>query len=82
MYQQFVLSPEIDPAADGGLNWRRPLWENLYPRIRREQGPEAAAEIVVQFLRERVTIAEGSDLPAAVAEIWQLAPRPLVEQCE
>ena len=82
MYQQFVLSPEIDPAADGRLNWRCPLWENLYPRIRREQGPEAAAEIVVRFLRERVTIAEGSDLPAAVAEIWQLAPRPLVEQCE
>jgi hypothetical protein len=71
MYQQLVLSPEIDAAADGGLNWRRPLWENFYPRIRREQGPEAAAEIVVRFLRERVTIAEGSSLPAAVAEIWQ-----------
>jgi predicted esterase len=56
VYQQFVLSPEIDPALDGDLNWRRALWENFYPRIRREQGPEAAAEIVVRFLRERVTI--------------------------
>ncbi|MGO8931298.1 MAG: alpha/beta hydrolase family protein [Limisphaerales bacterium] len=71
MYQQFVLSPEIDPAADGELNWRRPLWENFYPRIRREQSTEAAADIVIRFLRERVTIAEGSGLPAAVAEIWQ-----------
>jgi len=71
MYQQFVLSPEIDPTADGDLNWRRPLWENFYPRIRKEQSPEAAAEIVVRFLRERVTIAEGSDHSAAVAEIWQ-----------
>ncbi|MGO8931114.1 MAG: alpha/beta hydrolase family protein [Limisphaerales bacterium] len=70
-YQQFVLSPEIDPALDWDMNWRRPLWENFYPRIRREQGPEAAAEIVVRFLRERVTIAEGSGLPAAVSEIWQ-----------
>ena len=71
MYWQFVLSPEIDPAADGDLNWRRSLWENFYPRIRKEQSPEAAAEIVVRFLRERVTIAEGNDLPAVVAEIWQ-----------
>jgi hypothetical protein len=71
MYQQFVLSPGIDPVSDGNLSWRRPLWENFYPRIRKEQGPEAAAEIVVRFLRERMTIAEGSDLPAAVAEIWQ-----------
>jgi hypothetical protein len=47
------------------------LWENFYPRIRREQSPEAAAEVVVRFLRERVTIAEGSDLPGAGAEIWQ-----------
>jgi hypothetical protein len=71
MYQQFVLSPEIDPAADGGLNWRRPLWESFYPRIRREQDPAAAAETVVRFLRERVTIAQGSNLPSTVAEAWQ-----------
>jgi len=71
MYQQFVLSPEIDPTADGDLNWRRPLWESFYPRIRKEQGPEAAAQIVVGFLRERVTIAKGNALPSAVAEIWQ-----------
>jgi dienelactone hydrolase len=70
-YRDFVLSPQIDPASDGGLNWRRPLWENFYPRIRREQDPAAAAEIVVRFLRERVTIAQGDNLPSVVAEIWQ-----------
>jgi len=70
-YQEYVLSAQIDPAADGDLGWRRPLWENFYPRIRREQSPEAAAEIVVRFLRERVTIAQGNNLPATVAEIWQ-----------
>jgi predicted esterase len=71
VYRDFVLSPQIHPASDGGLNWRRPLWENFYPRIRREQGPAAAAEIVVRFLRERVTIAQGDSLPSVVAEIWQ-----------
>jgi predicted esterase len=71
IYQQFVLSPEIDPVADGDLSWRRPLWENFYPRIRKEQGPEAAAEIVARFLRERVTIAQGSGLASTVAEIWR-----------
>jgi predicted esterase len=70
-YQQFVLSPKIDPAADGELDWRRPLWENFYPRIRREQDPAAAAETVVRVLRERVTIAQGSNLPSTMAEIWQ-----------
>ena len=71
VYREFVLSAQIDPAADGGLNWRRALWENFYPRIRREQEPGAAAEIVVRFLRERVTVAQGSGLPSAVAESWQ-----------
>jgi hypothetical protein len=71
IYRDFVLSPGIDPAADGDLNWRRELWENFYPRIRREQDPEAAAEIVVRFLRERVTVSQGSRLPSVVTDIWQ-----------
>jgi predicted esterase len=71
VYRQFVLWAEIEPAADGALDWRRPLWENFYPRIRKEQSPEAAAEIVVRFLRERVTIAGVTGLPATAAEIWQ-----------
>jgi len=47
------------------------LWENFYPRIRREQSPEATAETVVRFLRERVTIVQETDFPTTVAEIWQ-----------
>ena len=45
-----------DATTDSELNWRRPLWEFFYPRIRREDSPEAAAGIVVRNLRERVTI--------------------------
>jgi hypothetical protein len=71
IYRDYVLSPEIDPAADGDMNWRRPLWENFYPRIRKENSPEDAAEIIVRFLRERVTIAEGDRFPLEIADIWQ-----------
>jgi len=56
IYREFVLSPVIDPKLDTGLDWRRPLWEFFYPRIRREQTTEAAAQIVVRGLRERITI--------------------------
>ncbi len=45
----------MHPTAEE-LDWRRPLWEFFYPRIRKENSPEEAAEIVVRNLRERVTI--------------------------
>ena len=71
VYREFVLSPQIDPIVDGEVNWRRALWENFYPRIRREQDPGAAAETIARFLRERITVAEGDGLPTVIAEIWQ-----------
>jgi hypothetical protein len=52
------------------FNWRRPLWEEFYPRIRKEQSPEDAAKIVVRHLRERVTITALPDLSHNVPEIW------------
>ncbi|MGA2178771.1 MAG: transglutaminase domain-containing protein [Verrucomicrobiota bacterium] len=52
------------------MNWRQPLWEEFYPRIRHESSPEDAARIVVRHLRERVTIAALPDLPQDVPEIW------------
>lgn len=58
IYDKFVLSPIIDSESDSELNWRRPLWEFFYPRVRKEDSPEAAAEIIVRTLRERVTITE------------------------
>jgi hypothetical protein len=70
-YREFVLSPEIDKEVDGDLAWRRELWENFYPRIRKSNSPEAAAIIVVRFLRERVTVAEGNWLPRTISSIWQ-----------
>jgi len=69
IYDEYVLSPVIETEVIGEspitagetpalpeLNWRRPLWEFFYPRVRKEDSPEAAAEIVVRTLRERVTI--------------------------
>jgi predicted esterase len=69
-YQDFVLSPVITGDTDEKLNWRRPLWEEFYPRIRHESSPEDAAKIVVRHLRERVTIAALPNLPHDVPAIW------------
>lgn len=65
IYNEFVLSPIIDGESDSELNWRRPLWEFFYPRIRHEDSPEAAAEIVARTLRERVTIVPADKISAA-----------------
>jgi O-antigen ligase len=72
-YREFVLSPLIDPAWDGSMNWRRPLWEYLYPRIRKENSLAAAAEIVGRHLRERITITQSppSQPDGSVAEMWR-----------
>jgi acetyl esterase/lipase len=69
-YQEFVLSPAITGDNNEKLNWRRPLWEEFYPRIRHESSPADAAKIVVRHLRERVTIAALPDLPHDVPAIW------------
>jgi predicted esterase len=69
-YQDYVLSPAITGKSRERLNWRRPLWEEFYPRIRRESSPEDAAKIVVRHLRERVTIAPLFNPPHDVPAIW------------
>jgi hypothetical protein len=70
MYRNFVLSPVIIGSSGEQMNWRRSLWEEFYPRIRKEQSPEDAAKIVVRHLRERVTIADALNLSHDVPEIW------------
>ena len=71
IYQSFVLAPEIDPAFDGTMNWRRSLWEYFYPRIRKETSLTAAAETVGRHLRERVKIVPAEGSPGTIAEMWQ-----------
>jgi len=75
VYREYVLSPVIqhstlDPRLSANLDWRRPLWEEFYPRIRHESSPEEAARIVARHLRERVTIATTCDLPHDISAIW------------
>lgn len=70
LYRQFVLSPEISPEFDGSMHWRRWLWESFYPRIRKENSPATAAEIIVRHLRERVTIAVDFASPKDIEAIW------------
>ncbi|MGA9780202.1 MAG: dienelactone hydrolase family protein [Verrucomicrobiia bacterium] len=70
IYQDFVLSPVITGSSGEQLDWRRPLWEEFYPRIRHESSPEDAAKIAVRHLRERVTIAAAPNLPHEVPTVW------------
>jgi len=70
MYQDFVLSPVITGDANEQLGWRRPLWEEFYPRIRHESSPKDAAKIVLKHLHERVKIAALSKPSHDVPEIW------------
>lgn len=55
-WQEHVLSPMVDGSYGHGLDWRRPLWLYFYPRVRNETNPLNAANTVVAFLRERVSI--------------------------
>ncbi len=71
LYQSFVLSPEIDPAFDGDLDWRRPLWEFFYPRIRKETSLTAAAETIARQLRERVKPGTTDGPPGTITEMWR-----------
>lgn len=76
-YREFVLSPLIDDGRTADAAWRRPLWESLYPRIRKEPSPAAAAQVVVRHLRERVTILPGPHRTADLATVWR---RQLADQ--
>ena len=69
IYRDCVLTPAIDPKRDGQLNWRRSLWEYFYPPIRKENDPEAAAQIVLKYLHDRTLIV--SNGPLTIEEMWQ-----------
>ena len=53
------------------LDWRRALWEELYPRIRHENSVAEAVPIVVRHLHERVSVVSGPGLPELVPGIWR-----------
>jgi len=69
-YRDYVLSPVITGGPDEKFNWRRPLWEELYPRIRHESSEEDAARIVVRHLRSRVTVTTTPGLSRDIPTIW------------
>ncbi len=71
LFHQYIVSPVVDETSLAELNWRRPLWEIFYPRIRHETDPVSAAHIVVRFLRERVGIHPGYAQNTGVETIWR-----------
>jgi transglutaminase-like putative cysteine protease len=71
VYREYVLTPRVDHAMDGIMEWRRTLWETFYPRVRRDTSPEEAAQIVATHLHERITIGEGGGWPESISETWE-----------
>jgi hypothetical protein len=78
IYREYVLSPVLNfqpstfnPQPSEALNWRRPLWEFFYPRIRKESSLEAAAEIVLRQLRQQVPVASEGHGGGTILECWQ-----------
>jgi hypothetical protein len=74
LYRGYVLAPVIAGRGERGgeaLDWRRPLWEEFYPRIRHESSPAEAARIVARHLHERVTVAVLPEAPHTVPDIWR-----------
>jgi len=81
LFRDFVLSPMIvGPKSRGSisqvqptgeLDWRRELWESFWPQVRREDDAEAAAEILVRSLRQRVTIVPSFSQQAGIESIWR-----------
>ncbi len=70
IYRDYILSPVITGQSGEQLNWRRPLWEEFYPRIRHESSLEAAAAIVARHLRERLTITPDYASQPSVETMW------------
>jgi hypothetical protein len=68
-YHDYVLHPLIAPQRDGQLVWRRKLWEYFYLPIRKENDPFSAAQIVLKFLRQRISIVERG--PITIESMWQ-----------
>jgi hypothetical protein len=66
----FKLATAFTGDSNEQLNWRRPLWEEFYPRIRHESSPEDAAKVVLKHLHERVTITTVPNPPHDVSAIW------------
>lgn len=76
LYREYVLLPEITRRSPivmtdaSDLNWRRPLWEFFYPRIRKERDLETAAGIVLCQLREQVKTSQ-PESNFTILESWQ-----------
>lgn len=70
-WREYVVSPAIDEASLREVDWRRPLWENFYPRIRKETNPMEAAEIVVRFLSGRVAFRSGRASVCGIRTAWE-----------
>jgi hypothetical protein len=70
IYREYVLSPIITGGPMESLAWRRELWEAFFPRVLHESDPAVAAQKIVRFLRQRLTVAPGNYASKGLEKIW------------
>ena len=68
-WREFVLSPWIDGTGED-IAWRRPLWEWMAPRVRRETDAEQAAVQVTRQLQLRVASMDATVMNRSVKGAW------------
>ncbi len=71
IWSRYIVSPLIGESEPRAIDWRRPLWEHFYPRVRQETDPGEAARIVVRHLRARVGIHPGEADTDSLGSAWE-----------
>lgn len=72
LFKEFVLTPDIQDSADSDLRWRRLLWEEFYPHVRRFRSTQDAARVAVRHLQERIAIVAGASAPRSINDMWTM----------
>lgn len=70
-FASYVLPQEIGENGKISEISRDLLWMNCYPRVRKSPDTRSAAEIIVLFLRQRITIVEHSPGFQSATVSWQ-----------
>ncbi|MDW7980203.1 MAG: O-antigen ligase family protein [Verrucomicrobiales bacterium] len=70
VYRSYVLSPDIGDGRPA-INWRRPLWEYFFPRVRKESDRWMVTKTLARELRARVTISTSEGVPEDIVGAWR-----------
>jgi len=70
MFRNYVLIPGLTGDATPDLNWRWPLWLELYPKIRKYTNAEEAVIEVVRGVREKLGLPKNNTQRQGIMAAW------------